>query len=186
MDPSSPSTLGPPRRRQSLSRSLLQIFSHSFGPNLFDSHVCDFAPGSIFLSVINFFPFQLLLGVSRDTDPKDCVSLLEGQRVHKTLQTINSFVNDEPENEVATQVWAFTGKDTQLSADFVQGTQDVSDQSFIRGVDFSNPEEAEQLVNSYMAKTSDGKVESVFTDLNSSSNLLFLNSFNFQGWSLPV
>lgn len=124
--------------------------------------------------------------MSRDTDPKDCVSLLEGQRVHKTLQTINSFVNDEPENEVATQVWAFTRKDTQLSADFVQGTQDVSDQSFIRGVDFSNPEEAEQLVNSYMAKTSDGKVESVFTDLNSSSNLLFLNSFNFQGWSLPV
>ncbi|XP_070834232.1 angiotensinogen [Chaetodon trifascialis] len=125
--------------------------------------------------------FQLLLGLSRSTDTEDCVSLVDGHRVLKTLQSINSLVDDGPKDEITTQVWTFTRQGAQLSEDFIQGTQDFSDTSFIRSVDFSSPQEAEQLVNSFVDRTSDGKVKSIFKDLNSSSDLLFLTSFNFQG-----
>uniref|UniRef100_UPI0037E9947C angiotensinogen n=1 Tax=Semicossyphus pulcher TaxID=241346 RepID=UPI0037E9947C len=125
--------------------------------------------------------FQHLLGLSSGTDQEDCVSLVDGHKVLKTLQSINSLVDDGTKDEITTQVWTFTRQGAQLSEDFIQGTQDFSDTSFIRGVDFSKPQEAEQLVNSFVEKTSDGKVKSIFKDLNTSSDLLFLTSFNFQG-----
>ncbi|XP_069548947.1 angiotensinogen [Brachyistius frenatus] len=125
--------------------------------------------------------FQCLLGLKRGSDREDCVSLVDGHKVLKTLQGINSLVDDGPKDEITTQVWTFTRQDAQLSEDFIQGTQDFSDTSFIRGVDLSELQETEQLVNSFVEKTSDGKVKNIFKDLNSSSDLLFLSSFNFQG-----
>lgn len=111
---------------------------------------------------------------------------MDGHKVLKTLQSINSLVDDGPKDEITTQVWTFTRQETQLSEDFIQGTQDFSDTSFIRGMDFSKPQEAEQLVNDFVDKTSDGKVKSAFKDVNSSSDLLFLTSFSFQGLSLSL
>ena len=144
-----------------------------------------------FCTFTHIFPnsllsFQNLLSLSSETDREDCVSLVDGHKVLKTLQSINSLVDDGPKDEITTQVWTFTRQDAQLSEDFIQGTQDFSDTSFVRGVDFSKPQETEQLMNSFVEKTSDGKVKSVFKDLNSSSDLLFLTSFNFQGLSLPL
>ncbi|XP_039857202.1 angiotensinogen [Simochromis diagramma] len=148
------------------------------------------SPVNTFGSLVTFYlgaskktagSFQLLLGLSRDTDGEDCVSLMDGHKVLKTLQGINSLVDDGPKDEITTQVWTFTRQDAQLSEDFIQGTQDLSDTSFIRGVDFSKPQEAEQLVNSFVEMTSDRKVKDIFKDLNATSNLLFITSFNFQG-----
>ncbi|KAK7901233.1 hypothetical protein WMY93_018002 [Mugilogobius chulae] len=124
--------------------------------------------------------YQLLLGLSSGTDREDCVSLVDGHKVLKTLQSISSTADDGPKEEITTQVWAFTSAQTQLSGDFVHGTQDFSDSSFIRSLDF-NTAEAEQQVNSFVEKTSGGKIKNIFTELNTSSNLLFLSSFNFQG-----
>lgn len=125
--------------------------------------------------------YQLLLGLSSGTDREDCVSLVDGHKVLQTLQSINSLVDDGPKDEIHTQVWAFTGPGSQLSGDFIQGTKDVSDSSFIRSLDFTNTQEAEQQLNSFVEKTSGGKVKNIFTEVNASSNLLFLSSFNFQG-----
>lgn len=125
--------------------------------------------------------YQMLLGLSSDTDREDCVSLVDGHKVLQTLQSINSLVDDGPKDEILTQVWTFTEPGTQLSVDFVQGTQDFSDSSFTRSLDFSNAQEAEQQLNNFVEKTSGGKVKSIFTELNTSSNLLFLSSFHFQG-----
>ncbi|XP_075932010.1 angiotensinogen [Anarhichas minor] len=149
-----------------------------------------FSPVNTFGSLVTFFlgaskktasSFQLILGLSSNTDREDCVSFMDGHKVLKTLQGINSLVDDGPKDEITTQVWTFIRQDAQLSDDFVQGTQEFSDTSFIRGVDFSKPQEAEQLVNSFVEKTSDGRVKGIFKDLNSSSDLLFVSSFNFQG-----
>lgn len=130
---------------------------------------------------------QYLLNLNRHTDREDCVSFVDGHKVLKTLQGINSLVDDGPKDEITTQVWAFARQGAQLSEDFIRGTQDFSDTSFIRGVDFSRPQEAEELVNSFVNKTSDGRVMDIFKDLNSSSDLLFLSSFNFQGlFLLPL
>lgn len=106
---------------------------------------------------------------------------MDGHKVLKTLQNINSLVDDGPKDEITTLVWTFTRPQSQLSEDFVQGTKDFSDASFIRSLNFSRPEEAELMVNDFVEKTSDGKVKSAFKNLNSSSNLLFLTSFSFQG-----
>ncbi|XP_051283738.1 angiotensinogen [Dicentrarchus labrax] len=149
-----------------------------------------FSPYNTFGSLVTFYlgaskktacSFQSLLGLSSANDGEDCVYFVDGHKVLKTLQSINSLVDDGPKDEITTQVWTFTRQDAQLAQDFIQGTQELSDTSFIRGVDFSNPQEAEQLVNSFVDKTSEGKVKSIFRDLNSSSNLLFLSLFNFQG-----
>uniref|UniRef100_A0AAX7SJ05 Angiotensinogen n=1 Tax=Astatotilapia calliptera TaxID=8154 RepID=A0AAX7SJ05_ASTCA len=111
------------------------------------------SPVNTFGSLVTFYlgaskktagSFQLLLGLSRDTDGKDCVSLMDGHKVLKTLQGINSLVDDGPRDEITTQ-------------------------------------EAEQLVNSFVEMTSDRKVKDIFKDLNATSNLLFITSFNFQG-----
>uniref|UniRef100_A0A673CXH2 Angiotensinogen n=1 Tax=Sphaeramia orbicularis TaxID=375764 RepID=A0A673CXH2_9TELE len=149
-----------------------------------------FSPVNTFGSLVTFYlgaskktasSFLHLLGLSSGTDREDCVSLVDGHKVLKTLQNINSLVDDGPKDEITTQVWAFTQQDAHLSQDFIQGTQDFSDTSFIRGVDFSMPQEAELLMNNFVDKTSDGKVTNIFRDLNSSSDLLFISSFNFQG-----
>lgn len=111
---------------------------------------------------------------------------MDGHKVLKTLQSISSLVDDGPKDEITTQVWAFTRPDIQLSEDFVQGTQDFSDTSFIRSLDFSTEQEAEQLVNSFVEKTSEGKVKGIFRELNTSSHLLFLSFFSFQGQSQMI
>ncbi|XP_041644818.1 angiotensinogen [Cheilinus undulatus] len=148
------------------------------------------SPFSSFGSLMTFYlgaskttarMIQLFLGLSSGTDPEDCVSLVDGHKVLKTLQSINSLVDDGPKDEITTHVWTFSRQDAELSEDFVQGTQDFSDSSFIRGIDFSKPQEAEQAVNSFVEKTSGGKVASIFNNLNPSNDLLFLTSFKFQG-----
>ncbi|KAM4607840.1 angiotensinogen [Polymixia lowei] len=125
--------------------------------------------------------YQLLLGLNRDTDREDCVSLVDGHMVLKTLQSINSLVDDGPKDEIVTHVWAFTRQDARLSEDFIRGTQEFSDASFIRGVDLAALQEAEAQMNSFVEKTSEGKVKSLFKDLSPSADLLFISSFNFKG-----
>lgn len=133
-----------------------------------------------------FLSLQNLLGLSSDTDREDCVSLVDGSKVLRALHSINSLVDDGPRDEITTKTWTITGLEAQLSEDFIHGTQDFSDASFTRGVDFSKPQEAEQLLDQFVEKTSDGRVTNPFKDLNTSSNLLFLTLFNFQGVSVTV
>ncbi|XP_012719486.3 angiotensinogen [Fundulus heteroclitus] len=148
------------------------------------------SPVNMFGSLVGFYlgaskktarSYQELLGLSSGHDREDCVSLVDGHKVLSTLQGINSLVDEGPRDEIATQVWAFARSGAQLSRDFVQGTQDFSDSSFVRGVNFSTPEEAETLVNNFVEKTSDGKVKSVFKGLDPTNNLLFVSSFSFKG-----
>ncbi|XP_077437482.1 angiotensinogen [Vanacampus margaritifer] len=121
--------------------------------------------------------FQDLLGLSSGTDRDDCVSLVDGHKVLKTLHSINSLADDGPEDEIGTLVWLFTYPHVYLSADVVRGTRDFSDSSFIRGVDFAQRE----LINAFVDLTSEGKVKDVLKDVNVSSNLLFVSFFNFIG-----
>ncbi|XP_061600880.1 angiotensinogen isoform X2 [Cololabis saira] len=148
------------------------------------------SPINTFGSLVNFYLgaskrtakyFQLLLGLSSDTDREDCVSLVDGHKVLSTLKSVNSLEDGGAKDRVTTQVWAFTRKDAQLSGDFIKGMQDFSDTSFSRGVDFSRPEEAEMQVNSFVEKTSDGKVKNIVKPGNPSTNFLFISSFSFQG-----
>ncbi|MEQ2253029.1 hypothetical protein ILYODFUR_027856 [Ilyodon furcidens] len=149
-----------------------------------------FSPVNTFGSLVAFYlgaskktarSFQEFLGLSSGTDREDCVSLVDGHKILSTLQGINSLLDNGPTEEIITQVWAFVRSDAQLSRDFIQGTKDFSDTSFIRGIDFSKPEEAETLVNSFVEKTSDRKVKNIFKDLNPRNNLLFISSFHFKG-----
>lgn len=126
-------------------------------------------------------PPQSFLGLSSESDPEDCVSLVDGHKVLRTLQSINSLVDDGPKDEITAQAWTFARPHLQLAQDFVRGTWDFSDASFTRSVDFAGAEGAELLLNGFVEKTSGGRVRSAFRNLNSSSSLLFLTSFTFQG-----
>ncbi|XP_068424367.1 angiotensinogen [Clinocottus analis] len=191
------SKLEPQRQNITERTAVLAVLLNSLGLRMYQAFSSKqqstntlLSPVNTFGSLVTFFlgaskktanNFQLLLGLGSDEDQEECVFLMDGHKVLKTLQDINSLVDDGPKDEITSQVWAFTRQDAQLSEDFIQGTQDFSDTSFIRGVDFSEPQEAEQLVNSFVEKTSGGRVKGVFKDLNPSSDLLFVSSFNFQG-----
>uniref|UniRef100_W5KQD6 Angiotensinogen n=1 Tax=Astyanax mexicanus TaxID=7994 RepID=W5KQD6_ASTMX len=125
-------------------------------------------------------PYQQLLGLNQDSGRDDCVYLMDGHTVLRTLQAINSLI-EGPQDELRTVVWTFVKSDADLSKDFMLGMQDFSDASFVRAVDFSKPKEAEAQVNSFIQKTSDSKVENLFTNINQSSNLLFASSVRFKG-----
>ncbi|XP_017287498.1 angiotensinogen [Kryptolebias marmoratus] len=192
-----PAELDPQRQNISERTNVLSKLSNTLGERMYqalgrkhNSTNTLLSPVSTFGSLVNFYlgaskktakSFQDLLGLSRGTDGEDCVYLVDGHKVLSTLQAINSIVDDGPKDTITTQVWAFTHKDAQLSGDFIQGTQDFSDMSFIRGVDFSKPQEAEELVNSFVEKTSDGTMKNVFKDLSPNSNFLFISSFSFKG-----
>ena len=136
------------------------------------------------VDLLPFLPLnQILLGVNRVTDQPDCVSLVDGHTVLKSLQSINSLVDDGPKDEIVTQVWTFVAQGAQLSEDFIQGVQDFSDASFTRAVNFSQTQEAQELVNSFVERTADGKekVKDAFKDLSPGANLLFMSSFVFKG-----
>lgn len=124
--------------------------------------------------------YQQLLGLSRESDQPDCEYFMDGHTVLRTLQAISSHV-DESRNEFKTLVWTFSNNDADLSKDFVRGTQDFSDQAFVRAVDFAQPKEAEVQVNNFIQKTSDRKAKKLFADVTAQTNLLFASSVNFKG-----
>ncbi|MEQ2212942.1 hypothetical protein XENOCAPTIV_007164, partial [Xenoophorus captivus] len=128
-----------------------------------------------------FWAVMVFIFAKHNCYREDCVSLVDGHKILSTLQDINSLLDNGPTEEIITQVWAFVRSDAQLSRDFIQGTKDFSDTSFIRSIDFSKPEEAETLVNSFVEKTSDRKVKNIFKDLNPRNNLIFISSFRFKG-----
>lgn len=124
--------------------------------------------------------YQQLLGLSRESDQPDCEYFMDGHTVLRTLQAISSHV-DESRNEFKTVVWTFSNNDADLSKDFVRGTQDFSDQSFVRSVDFAQPKEAEVQVDNFIQKTSNSKAKKLFADVTAQTNLLFASSVNFKG-----
>lgn len=148
-----------------------------------------FSPMNVFGMLVNLFlgaskktadSFQILLGISKSTESEDCVYLMDGHKVLRTLQEINALI-DGPQDELRTLVWSFITEDAEISKDFVRGMQDFSDASYTRSVDFSKTDKAEKEVNSFIQKTSDGDLKEIFQNLSSSTNFLFASSVHFKG-----
>ncbi|KAG9344336.1 hypothetical protein JZ751_011005, partial [Albula glossodonta] len=121
---------------------------------------------------------QKLLGLEKKTDTVDCVSPFDGHKVLHTLQNINSLI-DGATDELRTQVWVFGT--TNISESFARGVQDLSDTSYTRAVDLSQPLQAQAQLNTFIQKTSEGKINNLFQDISSSSDLLFASSVHFKG-----
>lgn len=124
--------------------------------------------------------YQQLLGLNLESKQADCAYFIDGHTVLRTLQAISAHV-DESRNELRTLVWTFINTDADLSKDFLQGTQDFSDHSFVRAVDFSQTKEAEVQVNNFIQKTSDSKVKNMFKGVTAKTDLLFASSVHFKG-----
>ncbi|CAM4726933.1 unnamed protein product [Leuciscus chuanchicus] len=124
--------------------------------------------------------YQQLLGLNLESEKADCAYFIDGHTVLRTLQTISAHV-DESRNELRTLVWTFITSDADLSKDFLRGTQDFSDDSFVRAVDFSQSKDAEEQVNSFIQKTSDSKVKNLFKGVTAKTDLLFASSVHFKG-----
>ncbi|KAK0144937.1 Angiotensinogen [Merluccius polli] len=198
-DARDPEAKDAPRQNMTQRAPVLAALLNALGLRMYMAHSTKQGAGNMLLSPINtygslfaFFlgaskktasSYQILLGVNRVTDRPDCVSLVDGHTVLKTLQSINSLVDDGPKDEIVTQVWTFAAQGAQLSEDFLQGVQDFSDASFTRAVNFSQTQEAQELVNSFVERTADGKekVKDAFKDLSPGANLLFMSSFVFKG-----
>ncbi|KAK7140156.1 hypothetical protein R3I94_012686 [Phoxinus phoxinus] len=124
--------------------------------------------------------YQQLLGLSLESKKADCAYFIDGHTVLRTLQAISAHV-DESRKELRTLVWTFITSDADLSKDFLRGTQDFSDDSFVRAVDFSQTKDAEEQVNNFIRKTSDSKVKSLFKGVTAKTDLLFASSVHFKG-----
>ncbi|XP_077093226.1 angiotensinogen [Siphateles boraxobius] len=124
--------------------------------------------------------YQRLLGLNLESEKADCAYFIDGHTVLRTLQAISAHV-DESRNELRTLVWTFITSDADLSKDFLRGTQDFSDDSFVRAVDFSQTKDAEEQVNDFIQKTSDSKVKNLFKGVTAKTDLLFASSVHFKG-----
>ncbi|XP_059373545.1 angiotensinogen-like [Carassius carassius] len=124
--------------------------------------------------------YQQLLGLNLESEQTDCAYFIDGHTVLHTLQAISGHV-DESQNDLQTLVWTFINSDADLSKDFLRGTQDFSDDSFVRAVDFSKAKEAEVQVNNFIQKTSDSKVTELFQGVTPKTDLLFASSVHFTG-----
>ncbi|KAG1927157.1 alpha-1-antitrypsin [Pimephales promelas] len=124
--------------------------------------------------------YQQLLGLNLESEKEDCAYFIDGHTVLRTLQAISAHV-DESRNELRTLVWTFITSDADLSKDFLRGTQDFSDDSFVRAVDFSQSKDAEEQVNNFIQKTSDSKVKNLFKGVSAKTHLLFASSVHFKG-----
>ncbi|XP_043112347.1 angiotensinogen [Puntigrus tetrazona] len=128
--------------------------------------------------------YQQLLGLNLESKQADCAYFIDGHTVLRTLQAISAQA-EQSQNELRTLVWTFINSDADLSKDFLRGTQDFSDDSFVRAVDFSNAKEAEVQVNNFIQKTSDSKVKDLFKDVTPKTDLLFASSVHFKGnWKI--
>nr|AAH95585.1 Angiotensinogen [Danio rerio] len=124
--------------------------------------------------------YQQLLGLNLESEQTDCAYFVDGHTVLRTLQAISAHV-DESRKELRTLVWTFVNSDADLSKEFLRGTQDFSDDSFVRSVDFSQAKDAEVEVNNFIQKTSDNKVKSMFKGVTPKTDLLFASSVHFKG-----
>uniref|UniRef100_A0A8C1P1N6 Angiotensinogen n=1 Tax=Cyprinus carpio TaxID=7962 RepID=A0A8C1P1N6_CYPCA len=124
--------------------------------------------------------YQQLLGLNLESEQADCAYFIDGHTVLRTLQAISAQV-DQSRNELRTLVWTFINSDADLSKDFLRGTQDFSDDSFVRAVDFSKAKEAEVQVNNFIQKTSESKVKDLFKGVTPKTDLLFASSVHFKG-----
>lgn len=148
-----------------------------------------FSPVNVFGTLVTLYlgaskktavPYQVLLGINKESSREDCVYLIDGHKVLRTLQEINALI-DGPRDELRTLVWSFITQDAEISKDFIGGAQDFSDASYTRSVDFSKAEEAEKKVNNFIQKTSDGDIKQIFQNLSSTTNFLFASSVHFKG-----
>ncbi|KAJ8416058.1 hypothetical protein AAFF_G00380800 [Aldrovandia affinis] len=148
-----------------------------------------FSPINAFGALVTFYlgaskhtasDLQQFLGLVKETDKVYCVSLFDGHKVLQTLRDIGS-LTEETKNELRTTTWTFVSTKADVSEDFAQGTQDFSDTSYIRAVDFSQPQEAEARVNAFIQTTSPGKIKHLFKAISPESDLLFASSVYFKG-----
>lgn len=124
--------------------------------------------------------YRDLLGIVSPSEGEGCVYLFDGHKVLLTLQEVTSLM-DSSQDKLKTLAWSFISQDAEISKDFVRGTRDFSDASFTRSVDFSKPEEAKEMANSFVHKTSDGNIKQLFQNLSSATNFLFASSLHFKG-----
>lgn len=184
-------------RKQSITQhiSVLASLQNSLGLRLYQALKKQkttntlFSPVNTFGTLVNFYlgaskhtakNLQQFLGLVKETDSEKCVSLFDGHKVLQTIQDISSLAKGT-EDELRTVTWTFVSRKADLSEDFALGTQDLSDASYIRAVDFSKPQEAEARVNSFIQPMSSGKIKHLFKDIRPSSDLLFASSIHFKG-----
>ncbi|TRY96030.1 hypothetical protein DNTS_016547 [Danionella cerebrum] len=123
--------------------------------------------------------YQQLLGLNLESEQADCAYFIDGHTVLRTLQAISENM-DESRNALKTLVWTFINRDADISKDFLHGTQDFSDDSFVRAVDFTQAGEAEVQVNNFIQKTSEGKVKGLFKSVTSKTDFLYASSVHFK------
>lgn len=146
-----------------------------------------FSPVNAYGALVTFYlgawgdtpgELQRFLGLERKTDRPDCLSPFDGHKVLRTLRDINGLV-DGTTDELRTQSWVFsTGN---LSKGFVQGVWELSDTSYIRGVELSQALNDQSQLNAFIEKTSAGKSKLLFKDICATSDLLFTSSVHFKG-----
>lgn len=124
--------------------------------------------------------YQQLLGLNWETERPGCVHLMDGHTVLRTLRALGSLA-DGPRDQLRTLVWSFVDADADLSQDFLTGMKDFSDASFVRSVNFSQTEEAQKQINTFIQRTSQSPLVHTFTDLHQSTDMLFTSSVHFKG-----
>ncbi|KAG7493005.1 hypothetical protein MATL_G00020770 [Megalops atlanticus] len=184
-------------RRQSITKHTMVLASlqNSFGLRLYHALRKQktanalFSPINTFGALVTLYfgaskhtatHLQHFLGLVKETDKEECISPFDGHKVLRTLLDISSLAEGAAV-EIKTMSWTLVSSKADLSEEFARGTREFSDNSYIRAVDFSQTQEAEAQVNSFIQRTSSRKTEHMFKTISPSADLLFASSLHFKG-----
>ncbi|OCT79999.1 angiotensinogen [Xenopus laevis] len=146
--------------------------------NLFGSLVSFYLGASTHTSA----DLQAFLGFAHQSGDQDCVSKVDALKVISTLKHIdNRLFSKDNSIESQKMTCLFVSKDVPLSETFIHNLIPSSDKFYVRGVDFTNPPKAVDLIKKYLDTRSTKKGKYILTPVDASTNILFTSYLHFKG-----
>ncbi|OCT77957.1 angiotensinogen [Xenopus laevis] len=146
---------------------------------------------NLFGSLVSFYlgapthtsaDLQAFLGFAHQSGDQDCVSKVDALKVISTLKHIDNRLFSKDNNiESLKMTCLFISEDVPLSETFIHNLIPSADKFYVRGVDFTNPTKAVDLINKYLNTRSTKKGKYILTPVDASANILFMSYIHFKG-----
>lgn len=149
------------------------------------------SPTSLYGSLASFYlgtsnqtaaDLQRLLGFDTPSRNPNCTSRVDGHNVLSTLRMIENLIKSRDELLTFSKILClFSAPSIPLSQLFVQDLLPSADALYVRAVDFRNPLEAAKQINAFVEAKSEGQSKCLLTDIDPSTDLLFVVDVRLAG-----
>ncbi|KAH1173350.1 angiotensinogen [Mauremys mutica] len=149
------------------------------------------SPTNLYRSLLSFYlgaseqtaaDLQNFLGFVPPSGDPDCTSKVDGHKVLLTLRTMDDLLlSSGAEDPLFTKLSClFSAPSVRLSESLMHSLAPSADYFYARAVDFTNPSQAAELIESFVKGKDVSRTQNVLTNIDPSTTLLFVTYIQFK------